>query len=208
MQKNKSRIKALLVWGFTSLISCSSIYLLCNFLASIQINHFPLYFDFELTIPFIPWMIYCYISLVLLLLLNVFLLKDPKVIKVFSICLIITVLIAGLFFVLFPGKLGFNRVSDVAGYEGLFSLLHFIDQPFNLFPSLHITYSCLTVFAIVDQTTNKIFHYFLIIWLILIGFSVVLVHQHHLFDIFSGFILAWLVAKIVYRRYIPKKKVA
>ena len=100
MQKNKSRIKALFVWGTISLISCSSIYLLCNFLASIQTNHFPLYFDFELSFPLVPWMIYFYVSLTLLLLLNVFLLKDPKVIRAFSICLILTVLVAGLIFVL------------------------------------------------------------------------------------------------------------
>jgi membrane-associated phospholipid phosphatase len=136
--------------------------------------------------------------------LNVFLLRDPKVIKAFSICLILTVLVAGLIFVLFPGKLGFNRVSEVPGHEWLFSFLHAIDQPFNLYPSLHITYSSLTVFAIIDQTNNKLFHYILIVWLVLIVFSVVLVHQHHLFDILTGLILAWLVVKIVYRRLIPK----
>ena len=204
MQENKSRIKSLFVWGTISLISCSSIYLLCNFLASIQTNHFPLYFDFELSFPLVPWMIYFYVSLTLLLLLNVFLLKDPKVIRAFSICLILTVLVAGLIFVLFPGKLGFNRVSEVPRHEWLFSFLHAIDQPFNLYPSLHITYSSLTVFAIIDQTNNKLFHYILIVWLVLIGFSVVLVHQHHLFDILTGLILAWLVVKIVYRRLIPK----
>jgi membrane-associated phospholipid phosphatase len=150
-------------------------------------------------------MIYFYVSLALLLLLNVFMLKDPKVIRAFSICLIVTVLIAGLIFILFPGRLGFTRVSYVPGYEWIFSLLHAVDQPFNLYPSLHITYSSLTVFAIIDQTKSRIFHVFLLFWLVLIAFSVVLVHQHHLFDIITGLILAGIVIKFVYRKLVPKK---
>lgn len=205
MKDNKKRYRSLLVWGIISLVCCSSIYLFCNFIASKQTNHFPLFFDFELSFPLVPWMIYFYISLAILLFLNVILIKDPKVIKAFSVCLILTVLIAGVVFILFPGKLGFKRVTEVTGYQWLFSLLHAVDQPFNLYPSLHITYSSLTVFAIIDQTKNKLFHLILILWLIMIGFSVVLVHQHHLFDILTGIILAGLVIKFVYRRLIPKE---
>ena len=195
----------MLLWGCICFISCSSIYLSCNFFASKQIHHYPLFFDFELSFPLVPWMIYFYVSLALLLLLNVFMLKDPKVIKAFSICLIVTVLIAGLIFIIFPGRLGFTRVSHVPGYEWIFSLLHAVDQPFNLYPSLHITYSSLTVFAIIDQTKSRVFHAFLLFWLVLIAFSVVLVHQHHLFDIITGLVLAGIVIKFVYRKLVPKK---
>ena len=87
----------------------------------------------------------------------------------------------------------------------IFSLLHAVDQPFNLYPSLHITYSSLTVFAIIDQTKSRVFHAFLLFWLVLIAFSVVLVHQHHLFDIITGLVLAGIVIKFVYRKLVPKK---
>ena len=199
MNTVKQRKKSLLIWGSLSFIFCSSIYLVSNFLASKQNIHYPIYLEFERSIPLIPWMIYVYISLGALLILNLIILKNPKVIKRFAICLMVTALIAGTIFVLFPGKLGFHRTIDIPGYSWIFSLLHKVDQPFNLYPSLHICYSYLTVSALIDQTKNKLLHVCLMVWLLLIGCSVVLVHQHHLFDIFSGLALGILVFKLVYK---------
>ena len=52
----------------------------------------------------------------------------------------------------------------------------------------------------IEQTTNKIFHAFMWVWLVLISASVVFVHQHHLFDIVTGFILALVIYKLVYEK--------
>ena len=145
-------------------------------------------------------MIYIYASFHLLLALNFFIIKDPKVIKAFTISLMASSFIAGLVFLSFPGKLGFSRVDGIAGYEAMYLFLHEIDHPHNLFPSLHITFSVLTAFAMFDQTTNKWFHGFLLVWITLICCSVVLVHQHHLFDIFTGLVLSFIVIKYIYKR--------
>ena len=67
-------------------------------------------------------------------------------------------------------------------------------------PSLHITFSVLTAFAMIDQTNNKWFHLFLVFWIILICFSVVLVHQHHLFDVMTGLLLSLIVIKFIYKK--------
>jgi membrane-associated phospholipid phosphatase len=56
----------------------------------------------------------------------------------------------------------------------------------------------------IDQTKQKWFHVFLTVWILMICASVVLVHQHHLFDIFTGLILAYLAIKTVYRRFVPR----
>ena len=159
-----------------------------------------MYFDFEKDIPLVPWMIYIYASFHLLLALNFFIIKDPKVIKAFTISLMASSFIAALVFLSFPGELGFSRVDGTAGYEAMYSFLHKIDHPHNLYPSLHITFSVLTAFAMFDQTRSKLFHGFLLSWVFLICCSVVLVHQHHLFDIFTGLILSFIVIKYVYRR--------
>lgn len=145
-------------------------------------------------------------SLNALFILAAFVLKDPRSIKGLCLSLIGTLLMAAVIFVLFPGKLGFVRVDHVEGYQNIFSSLHSIDKPFNLFPSLHVTYSTLSALAMIEQSKNKVFHFVLKVWIILIAMSVILVHQHHLFDIFSGFILAVVGYHYIYRRYIPYDK--
>ena len=197
---SRERLKAMVFWGGICVLFCLTVYLGTNEIASNMERHYGMYFDFEKDIPLVPWMIYIYASFHLLLALNFFIIKDPKVIKAFTISLMASSFIAALVFLSFPGELGFSRVDGTAGYEAMYSFLHKIDHPHNLYPSLHITFSVLTAFAMFDQTRGKLFHGFLLSWVFLICCSVVLVHQHHLFDIFTGLILSFIVIKYVYRR--------
>jgi len=197
---SRERLKAMVFWGGICVLFCLTVYLGTNEIASNMERHYGMYFDFEKDIPLVPWMIYIYASFHLLLALNFFIIKDPKVIKAFTISLMASSFIAALVFLSFPGELGFSRVDGTAGYEAMYSFLHKIDHPHNLYPSLHITFSVLTAFAMFDQTRSKLFHGFLLSWVFLICCSVVFVHQHHLFDIFTGLILSFIVIKYVYRR--------
>jgi len=199
---NNERLSAILIWGGACLAVCLSLYLISNQIASRISFHYSMYLEVEKDIPLIPWMIYIYASFHLLLALNFFIIKDPKVIKAFTISLMCSSFIAVIFFLVFPGELGFSRTENIVGYEPMFNLLHQIDHPFNLYPSLHITFSVLTAFAMFDQTKSKLFHVILLIWILLICCSVVLVHQHHLFDVITGLTLAYGVVKLVYRRMI------
>lgn len=200
---NNERWRAMLSWGGTCVVFCLSVYFITNEIASHLSVHYNMYIEAERSIPLVPWMIYIYASFHLLLALNLFLIKDPKVIKAFAISLMSSSLIAAIIFLVFPGELGFSRIENIAGYEPMFNLLHQIDHPFNLYPSLHITFSVLTAFAIADQTKSKIFHGILLIWILLICCSVVLVHQHHIFDVITGLFLAYGVIKLIYRKMIP-----
>lgn len=200
---NRERLKAMVVWGGACVLFCLVVYLGTNEIASNMEMHYGMYFEFEKDIPLIPSMILVYTSFHLLLFLNFFIIKDPKVIKAFTISLMCSSFIAAIIFLIFPGELGFSRTENIIGYESMYLFLHEIDHPYNLYPSLHITFSVLTAFAMFDQTTNKWFHLLLIIWIVLICCSVILVHQHHLFDIITGLLLAYFVIKLVYRRMIP-----
>ena len=197
---SRERLKAMVFWGGICVLFCLTVYLGTNEIALNMERHYGLYFEFEKDIPLVPWMIYLYASFHLLLALNFFIIKDPKVIKAFTISLMASSFIAALVFLSFPGELGFSRVDGIEGYEVMYSFLHEIDHPYNLYPSLHITFSVLTAFAMVDQTRSKLFHWFLFSWVFLICCSVVLVHQHHLFDILTGLVLSFIVIKYVYRR--------
>lgn len=194
----------MILWGGTCVLFCLFVYLGSNQIASKMEHHYGVYFQFEKDIPLIPWMIYFYASFHLLLVLNFFIIKEPKVIKAFTLSLMFSSLIASFIFLLFPGELGFSRTDNISGYEFMYNFLHEIDHPYNLYPSLHITFSVLTAFAMIDQTKQKWFHVFLTLWILMICASVVLVHQHHLFDILTGLILAYLAIKIVYRRFVPR----
>lgn len=201
----KERIRAFFIWGGVCVLFCLTIYFGANEVASTLKRHYGIYFEFEKDIPLIPWMIYIYASFHLLLLLNLFIIKDPKVIKAYTISLMSSTLIASVVFLIFPGELGFSRTDNIVGYETMYLFLHQIDHPFNLYPSLHITFSVITAFAMFDQTKSKWFSFFLVTWIVLICCSVILVHQHHLFDILTGLLLAYLVVKLIYRKMIPKE---
>jgi len=201
---SSARIKAIVVWGGICILFCLIVYLGTNEIASNMERHYGMYFEFEKGIPLVPWMIYIYASFHLLLALNFFIIKDPKVIRAFTMSLMASSFLAALIFLAFPGELGFSRVEGIEGYETMYLFLHEIDHPHNLYPSLHITFSVLTAFAMFDQTRSNLFHGFLFSWVFLICCSVVLVHQHHLFDILTGLLLSYVVIKFVYRRVLIK----
>ena len=200
---NPERLRAMIIWGGTCVMFCLLVYLGSNHIASRLEHHYKVYFEFEKDIPLIPWMIYFYTSFHLLLILNFFIIKEPRVIKAFTLSLMFSSLVASFVFLLFPGELGFSRTDNISGYEFIYNVLHEIDHPHNLYPSLHITFSVLTAFAMIDQTKPKWFHLFLTLWILLICASVVLVHQHHLFDVLTGLILAYFAIQFVYRRFVP-----
>jgi len=187
-------------WGGLCILICGGLYLLSNSIAATLPNHFQAYLEFEKDIPQIPWFIVIYNSYFILLALNFLLIKSPHTIRSLSITMMASSAIACMIFVLFPGEMGFSRTSNIEGFEVLYSNLHSLDIPHNLYPSLHITFSTLSAFAIIHQTKQKLLHYLLILWVILISFSVVLTHQHHIFDVITGFLLAWLTIKFVYLR--------
>lgn len=202
---DKERTKIIMIYGILSTVVFAMIYGWCNKQATLSPIHYQMYTDWELSLPLIPWMIYPYISLNLLFIVCAFVLKETSSLKGFCISLMISAILAAIVFYYFPGKLGFIRQS-VLGYETLYNFMFSIDHPHNLFPSLHVTYSSLAIFSMIEQTKNKFFHVFSWTWLIIISASVILVHQHHLFDIAAGFILALFVHKFVYLKFQSIKK--
>ncbi|GAB4015406.1 MAG: hypothetical protein Fur0010_14400 [Bdellovibrio sp.] len=201
---DKERALSILIWGPIATLAFAVIYGACNKMAVTANWHYPMFFEFEKSIPLIPWMIYPYLSLNALFILAAFVLNKNAV-KGYCLSIVWGAIIAGIIFYFFPGQLGFERVSQVHGYEKLFQAMHEIDQPHNLFPSLHVTYSSLSMWSMIHQSRNDLFKWFLNFWLVMIAASVILVHQHHLFDIVTGFLLAIALYKSVYLRYAEPK---
>ena len=199
---SQARIKALFKWGLIGAFTCSGIYLGTNEIAAHRTSFYQLYFEFERDIPMVPWMIHVYNSFHVLLLLNFLIIKNPLKIRAIAISLIASSAIASVFFLLFPAELGFSRTENMVGYEFWYDALHWIDHPHNLVPSLHITFSALSAYVISTEIGSVFLKLTLLTWFLLICSSIVLVHQHHIIDIVSGFVLAVLVKFAVYDKLI------
>jgi len=200
--RSQTRIKALFKWGLIGAFTCSGIYLGTNEIAAQRTSFYQLYFEFEREIPMVPWMIHIYNSFHILLFMNFLIIKDPLKIKAIAISLISSSAIASVFFLLLPAELGFSRTENIQGYEFWYNALHWLDHPHNLVPSLHITFSALSAYVISTEMGSVFLRLIFLLWFLLICSSIVLVHQHHLIDIVSGFVLAVLVKFAIYDKLI------
>lgn len=188
------------LWGAFSILFCALLYSATNnYTASISNRHH-MYLEFEKDIPQLPWMIYFYISHYLIIVSSLWFITSEKAYKSFAISLLFSSVIGNIIFMIFPGEMGVSRISNIDGYNYAFNMLHGMDHPVNLFPSLHITFTVIAVFAFIDQTRSRLLHTFLILWGFLICISVIFTHQHHLFDVVIGVALAWVTIKLVYLR--------
>tara|TARA_B100000767_G_C19768467_1_gene538759 strand:- start:2225 stop:2872 length:648 start_codon:yes stop_codon:yes gene_type:complete len=199
---SNNRIRAILIWGAITGIFSTVVYFGANEIASKNTHFYQLYFEFEKDIPMVPWMIYIYQSFALLIIITYLSIKSPQRIKAYSISFMSSCAIAAVFFILFPAELGFSRVENIKGYEFMYNTIHTIDRPHNLAPSLHIAYSGLGAYVLSSEIQSKVLKGMIWIWFLLICSSIVLVHQHHLFDIFSGAILALVVKYLIYDKLI------
>ena len=195
-------IRTIIIWGTITGIFSTFIYFGANEIASKNTHFYQLYFEFEKDIPMVPWMIYVYQSFALLIIINYFSIKSPQKIKAYSISFMSSCAIAAVFFILFPAELGFSRFENIEGYEFMYDAIHVIDKPHNLAPSLHIAYSGLGAYVLSSEVQSKLLKGMIWIWFLLICSSIVLVHQHHLFDIFTGAILAFVVKYMIYDKLI------
>ncbi|WP_442915913.1 phosphatase PAP2 family protein [Leptospira sp. GIMC2001] len=167
------------------------VYGITNWLASLRDSHLQLFLEYELLIPFLPEFIFIYFSIVGLFIITLFYL-DQHELSELSKSLSFATMIAGFLFLLIPAEIGYDRKTEVDSYNFLFKIIHLLDRPYNLVPSLHITYSFLIFLWIYPKEKNSLFHNLYIIWIILICISVLVIHQHHLIDIISGIFLAFV----------------
>lgn len=95
-------------------------------------------------------------------------------------------------FLLLPVRMDYRPDVDVHLMEGwsamMLSFYYAIDQPLNLFPSMHLALGVWCGFALVaDRPTWKWPVYFSIFW---ISLSVVFVRQHYIADAMAGLAMA------------------
>jgi membrane-associated phospholipid phosphatase len=162
------------------------------------------YLDAELGIPFIPEAAIVYMSIYPLFLAAPFIMRKRREFLALAMTLNITILIAGICFLLFPAQVAFPPPTNFGAFPNLYHLADRLSLRYNLVPSLHVALStiCIAVFAARTRTIWKIV---LWTWAAAIAVSTLLIHKHHLLDVATGFLLVWIVLKFFYRGVLKKE---
>ena len=147
------------------------------------------YYAWEKYIPFVPIFIIPYMSIDLLFFAAPFLCSDQRELWLLSKRITLGIVVAGCCFLIYPLKLAVDRPT-LDGWLGVvWNWFIGMDRPFNLLPSLHITLRTILA-ATYARHTRGVLRVVSSVWFSLIGFSTLLVHQHHIVDVIGGFILA------------------
>lgn len=176
--------QAALRLGLTALVFVT-LYALCNQLTSARQDIGQGVFDWERAIPFVPWTIVPYLSILGFFGLSFFVGRDRKALDRHMAALMIDLLISIVCYALFPLRFMFQRPELDGVFGLLFQLLSATDLPYNRAPSLHI--SVLVIlwvrFAPLLAGWKRLA---LDGWFALIGLSVLTTYQHHSIDVPAG----------------------
>jgi membrane-associated phospholipid phosphatase len=173
------------------------VYFSLNWFTAHRPRHYQLYLDWELSMPFVPAMIYVYASILLLFLLPPLLLRRHAF-AALARAMVAVILVAAAVFLLLPAEPGFQRAAQVPGYDAVYQTLYALDRPYNLVPSLHIACAALCIAALLHTGPRSVIQLGLLVWAALLSVSVLLVHQHHLLDVVTGWLLGLAAYRLVY----------
>ena len=165
-----------------------------NLLSQQRTDVHQIYFDWELSIPLVPSMVWIYASICPLMLSPPFFLNSRDLTNLAK-QLAVAMVVAGSVFLLFPGMTGYE---PTATSSSAIEFIRLIDLPYNVFPSLHVALSSIIMLHLyrVFGTSGR---WLLAIWLIALITSVILTHQHHLADVVGGLVLAWICHRLLPR---------
>ena len=150
-----------------------------------------------MAIPFVPALTYVYASILLRVLLPPLLLW-LHAFAALARALVAVILVAAAVFLLLPAEPGFQRAAQVPGYAAVYQTLYALDRPYNLLPSLHVACTALCIAALLHTGPRTVIQLGLLVWAGLLSVSVVLVHQHHLLDVVTGWLLGLAAYRLVY----------
>ncbi len=147
-----------------------------------------LHFDAELAMPFVPSAVVGYMSIYAAFWMAPFILRTRQELQALAQTLLIVILVAGLCFLIFPGELHFPAEGDLGIWAGPVQFARQLALTYNLAPSLHVALSvaCIAIYARQAHTLGK---WLLWLWSVAICWSTLLLHQHYVLDVVTGFLL-------------------
>ena len=154
------------------------------------------YFDWELSLPFVPAGALIYLSVPFVLALAPFVLRTRREFVPFFSMLTAELLVAGSIFLIVPVEQGFaERVSGAA----LFRLADTLNLEYNEIPSLHAAFA-VTVALVFGRKCSLLGKSLFWIWATAVPVSALLMHEHHVLDLAAGAALGLATVGVVDNR--------
>jgi hypothetical protein len=166
-------------------------YGLANWLASLRSGVPSIVFDWERAIPFIGWTIIPYWSINAFYGVSFFVCRNKSELDTLGRRLLTAQIIAVACFILFPLRFDFVPPEAEGLLRLLFAALTSFDRPFNQAPSLHIAILVI-LWILYARVVPRRALWFLHLWMLLVGVSVLTTYQHHFIDIPTGVLLGFL----------------
>ena len=156
-------------------------------LFSVGRNEYTLFLPGEARLPFLPIFEYLYVLSYMIGFLLIVTVRDYATLRRMLIAFVIALSAAYITYLVFPVYL--ERPSfEVDSLHTWLLSIEYKDKPYNHFPSLHVTLSCLTVHASQVSPRSRVLLHIVVAG---IAVSTVFVKQHYIVDALYGYVLAW-----------------
>jgi len=179
-----------------SFVSCwfVLIYGTCDWVTSLHTYRLKLGFDWESRIPFYPPASLAYMSIYPLFLLIPFVIQTRHNLNLLAVSLVSLIGCSGLGFLFLPAY-PISHAS-VHGFWGeVFHIADAINLNHNHLPSLHVGLAVACVSAM-SRHTSPLAGMFLWIWATAVAASTLLLRQHYLVDVVTGWCLALICVRV------------
>jgi membrane-associated phospholipid phosphatase len=162
---------------------------LYNYVSVHHVNdNFNLLTDLDKLFPFIPGMVYLYVSFYIVIVLSVFFLRTEESFDRIIASIMGTLLFTYPLFYFFPANYPVPSFEANTFTTKLLKWCFAADVPNNTFPSLHVSLSFTLAFGI--KHYRKKLGMLYLIWAIGIALSTLMIRKHFLIDSFSGIVMA------------------
>lgn len=190
------------LFGIIPLIACFALNMLVysgTMILCSDWTHYDLTTDFDRSVPLVPWWIYIYLGCYLFWIVNYIMVarinrNDKDAFYRFVLTDMMSRLVCALFYLGFPTtniRPAFTADS-VSGH--LLSFVYAIDQPTNLFPSIHCLVSWLCFIGIRGSKQVPVpYKIFSCVFALLVVASTQFTKQHYIVDAAAGLLLAELL---------------
>src|SRR6266850_752585 len=167
-----------------------------NWVASQRAAVGAIVFEWERSIPFIPWTIVPYWTIDALYGISLFVCTTRAELDVLGRRLLLAQAICVACFLAFPLRFTFERAATDGLFGWMFDVLMGFDKPFNQAPSLHIALLVILWLVYLRHVPPR-WRWLVHGWFTLIGASVLTTYQHHFIDIPTGLLAGWLCVWLV-----------
>jgi membrane-associated phospholipid phosphatase len=181
-----------------------TIYGLASLLAGMRGAPSAFYFDWELSLPFVPSVALIYLSVPLALVLTPFVLRTWRNFLPFFVTLTAETVIAGLIFLVAPVTQGYPQRVASGNWAWLFELADKLNLSYNEVPSLHVAFA-VTVALVFGRRCGPLGKALFWLWAAAVVASALLMHEHHVLDVAAGTALGFVAVGVVHRRAAREK---